>query len=154
MCSVRHELIDLAGERTLEHLRLASEMSRRMHGGDGERRTHLWLTYDRRPDHAVAALSKLRLVAAEGAVQRRRRHAAAVTPFTPALEGCIEDLRGLRVSAVAGAVAALLGDVLELADHPIDLVIGHAPDQRGGEDACDVDSLVSMGGGSRRPERT
>ncbi|MFZ0971849.1 MAG: hypothetical protein WAN22_06460 [Solirubrobacteraceae bacterium] len=29
------QLIDLAGERTLEHLRLASEMSRRMHGGDG-----------------------------------------------------------------------------------------------------------------------
>ncbi len=29
------ELIDLAGERTLEHLRLASEMSRRMHGNGG-----------------------------------------------------------------------------------------------------------------------
>src|ERR1700733_12038345 len=71
-------------------------------------------------------------------VERRRRHAATVPPFTPALEGCNEDMRGLRLSAVAVPVAALLRDVLELADHPIDLVIGHAPNQRGGEDACDV----------------
>ena len=44
MCACA-QLIDLAGKRTLEHLRLASEMSRRMHGGDGERGTRLWLTH-------------------------------------------------------------------------------------------------------------
>jgi hypothetical protein len=35
------ELIDLAGERTLEHLQLAHELSRRMHRGDrGSGRTY------------------------------------------------------------------------------------------------------------------
>jgi len=50
----------------------------------------------------------------------------------------------LSVSALAGPIAALLRDVLELADDPIDLVIGHAPDQRGTKDACDIDVVFGF----------
>src|ERR1700761_8979255 len=101
--------------------------------------------------HAAAGFSELGLGGRRSPVERRRRHAAPVPSFTPALEGCDEDLCGLRVNAVAASITALLGDVLELADDPIDLVIGHAPDQRGGEDACDV--VVGFHGGWIAPAR-
>jgi hypothetical protein len=41
--------------------------------------------------------------------------------------------------AFSGAVAALLSLVLEFADHSVDLVVGHPPDQRREGDADDVD---------------
>src|SRR5580704_6663276 len=78
------------------------------------------------------------------AVERRRRHAPAVSPLAAALQRRDQVTGGLCVGALAGAIATLLGDVLELTDDPVDLVIAHAPDQRGGEDTCDVDVVFGF----------
>src|SRR5262249_32468473 len=90
-----------------------------------------------------ASPARLGLVTVGRSVDERRwRDTLTVTvtvpPLATALERCDQMAGGLSMSALAVPVALLLRDVLQLADHPIDLVIGHAPDQRGSEDACDV----------------
>lgn len=66
----------------------------------------------------------------------------SVASLPSALQGCDQVLRGLRVGGLARPVATLLGDVLELADDAVDLVIGHSPDQRCCHDANDF-NIVS-----------
>jgi hypothetical protein len=56
-------------------------------------------------------------------------------------------IRSLRVDAFARPVTALFGDVLELPDHPVDLVVGHPPDKRRREDTRDVDVVFGFHSG-------
>lgn len=66
------------------------------------------------------------------------------SPLPPALQGCDQVKRSLPVSALAGSIAALLRDVLELTDHAVDLIVRHPPNERRQCDAYDVDVVYGF----------
>jgi hypothetical protein len=57
------------------------------------------------------------------------------------------------MSALAGPIAALLRDVLELTDHAVDLIVGHPPDERRQGDPYDVDVIYGFHERSGRTEK-
>jgi hypothetical protein len=77
---------------------------------------------------------------------RRRGNAVtiAVPPLPPALQGRDEVKRGLRVSALSVPIAALLGNVLEVTNHSVDLIVGHPPDQCRHRDADNVEVVFGF----------
>ena len=77
----------------------------------------------------------------------------SVSPLPTALEHGDQVLGGLRVSALAGPVAPLLRDVFELADHAVDLIVGHPAHERGQRDADDVDIFFGFHGRTHRTRR-